>query len=158
MVTIQTSAFLGAETDIKTIAAAHSRCRSWVKSRNPQCPPMSSASPPTTDISPLGNCVPADASILPERLAQKFRSGEPIPPRQLRRLGDADPHPDPDLRRLVARINLERQAVERQPVVHAGHAHRLRQASRPGAEQPLVGNAVPPPAYLGQALERLHGA
>src|SRR5258707_8972355 len=104
---------------------------------------MFPASPPTTGISPVGDRVPVDASICLERLAQKLRSGEPKPPWQLRFLGEADAHADRDRRRLLAGINLERQAVEPQPVVHAGDAHRLRPPPPPGAEQPVVGNALP---------------
>ena len=84
---------------------------------------------------------PTDASIRLERLAQKLRSLDPVSPRQLRRLGDADADAGGDLRRLLPRIKLERQAVEREPVVRAGDGHRLRQPPGSGAEQPLVGQA-----------------
>ena len=82
---------------------------------------------------------------------------QPITPRQLRRLGDADADAGGDLGRAFAGVKLERQAVERQPVVRAGDSHRLRQAAGSGAEQPLV-IELAPPAHLGQALQRLDGA
>ena len=97
-----------------------------------------------------------------KRLAQKPRALQPEAPRVLDRLGDADARADGDLRRVLARAQLERRPVERQAVVAVGDAERLAQFARPRAQRPLVRQAAPSP-HGSNSLRRLerpdqHGA
>ena len=52
-----------------------------------------------------------------ERLAQKPRALQPVAPRQIHRLGDADPNPDDESGLADARMQRERRLIQRQAAV-----------------------------------------
>src|SRR6185437_4336479 len=86
---------------------------------------------------------PAFASA--ERLAQEARALEPVAPRVIDGLGDADARARHDRRLAGAPVEGEGGAVERQPVLGAGHAQRLADFPRPRAELSLVREAASSP-------------
>ena len=94
----------------------------------------------------------------PERLAQKLRALEPVAPRQLDRLGDADARRrrrSPAVSsRATARTAAGRAAARCGACVMPS---ACAQPPGPRAQQPLVGEPAPPP-HLGKALRRLERA
>ena len=102
---------------------------------------------------------PGDDRFSPvsKRLAQKLRTLQSISPRQLDRLGDADPHPHGDLRLARARMQRDWRGVQRKPVMLVGNPKRFRQLARAGAQRSLVMQSAPPP-HRGDAVGRLQRA
>src|SRR5262252_4743896 len=88
----------------------------------------------------------------PERLAEKPRALEPVAPRLIDRLGDADARPDRDLHLGRPSPQLEWRRIERQSIVRPADAERLAYPTGARAQQSRVVQA-PPAAHFCKSFE-----
>src|SRR5215204_878712 len=89
--------------------------------------------------------------------AEKSRSREPVTPRMLRRLGDANALADGNGGLFRAAMELERRAVERAAIMGLRDPERLAEPARPRAQEPRVLDLAPLP-HLFEARHRLERA
>src|ERR1700746_2846245 len=116
--------------------------RGWCARTNSSCPAWNEAA-----RHPRSRAEPSRF----ERLAEEARAFEAVAPRLFHRLGEADARADDDVDVPRARAYLERRLIERKGVLRVGDAERLAQASRPRAQQALVGDAAAA-AHRGEAV------
>src|ERR1700712_5733869 len=96
-------------------------------------------------------------TTLSKPLAHKPRVLQPIPPRQIDRLGNPDPQPRDDLRLADARMQRERRGIEGQFAVRDRNAQRLAEFAGAGTQRTLVVQATAA-AHRGDAMGRLQRA